>query len=142
MIQSGVYIIRCDANGMVYVGSARYMTKRIREHFLQLEKGIHRNRHLQRIFNEHGEDSFKTEVVLYCDPDMCEYYQKSLIRKLQPAFNIVHMGDRREKERQMDRAVKKFCKELARWGHNVARLQKMTRTAQKWAKKHQKPVKS
>jgi|GEM_PF-2831094 group I intron endonuclease len=95
MDKCGVYVIRCEPTGSRYVGYSVHVVKRIREHFYRLEKGVHRNRRLKNAYDEYGKDSFRSEVLLYCDPTNVELYGKQLIGKLHPEFNIVHNGHKR-----------------------------------------------
>ena len=74
------------------MGASVNIVKRIREHFYRLEKGVHHNRRLQLAYNKYGKNSFRSEIVLYCDPINLEVYGKKLIKKYQPEFNIVNSG--------------------------------------------------
>jgi len=113
MNQCGVYLIRCEPTGIIYVGASVHDVKRIREHFYRLEKGVHRNRHLQSAYNEYGKDSFSSKVLLYCDPINLEMYEKQIIRKLQPEFNIVHTRlIKRAKAKLFKATLKRSMKDL------------------------------
>ena len=109
MNQSGVYVIRCEPTGEVYVGSSVNVVKRVREHFYRLEKGVHRNPRLQSAYKEYGKDSFCSKVVLFCDPTNLELYGKQIIEKLKPEFNIVNTE---HTKRAMHRSLRSVLKEL------------------------------
>lgn len=51
----GVYALRCDANGKMYIGSSTNMDRRIHEHMAALRFGRHPNPDMQADFNKYGE---------------------------------------------------------------------------------------
>jgi len=114
MNRCGVYEIRCEPTGKVYVGASVHVVKRIREHFYRLEKGVHRNRRLRAAYNEFGKESFSTKVLLYCDPANLEQYEKQMIEKLKPEFNIVHTEHTKGAFHRSFRALLKENDRLAR----------------------------
>lgn len=59
----GIYAIRHTASGKVYVGSTKNLTRRQKEHFRLLERGCHRNPHLQGAYQKHGSAAFVWEVL-------------------------------------------------------------------------------
>lgn len=59
----GVYVIRCTANGRVYVGSSSNVEVRRRRHVKDLRQGKHQNSHLQRAWDKYGDRAFTFEVV-------------------------------------------------------------------------------
>jgi group I intron endonuclease len=66
--RAGTYLIRCKANGKVYVGSSRVSVgARKARHFQLLRRGLHFARGLQQDFNTHGADQFEFEVVSLID---------------------------------------------------------------------------
>lgn len=68
--QTGVYSIRCTANGKVYVGSAAAsFKKRWDEHVRDLRNNRHHARRLQRAWNKYGEPSFLFEIVERTEPE-------------------------------------------------------------------------
>jgi group I intron endonuclease len=129
MNHCGVYLIRCEPTGSKYVGASVNVVKRIREHFYRLEKGGHRNRHLQSAYNEYGKDSFSSEVLLYCDPSNLEMYGKKLITKLQPEFNIVNTG---RTLGAMNRLCRAASKDLLRQVAILKRLEKMLKRTHRY----------
>ena len=61
---NGVYLIRNNVNGFVYVGSTKKdFEVRWREHRMCLKGGYHQNKPLQDDWNRHGESNFSFEVL-------------------------------------------------------------------------------
>lgn len=65
---SGVYQIRCDKNGRIYIGSAVNMLARWSHHRRSLQRGVHKNQHLQQAWNKYGEGNFEFIVLEYVKP--------------------------------------------------------------------------
>ena len=72
-MNSGIYCITCSHNGAKYIGSAKNFSKRWKRHLLDLEKGIHCNITLQRVFNKHGVEDLNFSIIEELS------YRKSLI---------------------------------------------------------------
>jgi group I intron endonuclease len=65
---SGIYQIRCNQNGKIYVGSAADLCARWRAHRRDLCNGVHVNPHLQQAWNLYGEASFAFTVLEPVEP--------------------------------------------------------------------------
>jgi len=65
---SGIYQIRCNQNGKIYVGSATDLRARWRGHRRDLCNGAHVNPHLQQAWNLYGEASFAFTVLEHVEP--------------------------------------------------------------------------
>jgi group I intron endonuclease len=63
---TGIYKITNMTTGKFYIGSAMNVEKRWNEHRLELTKGNHRNRHLQKASNKYGASVFVFSVVQEC----------------------------------------------------------------------------
>ena len=74
---SGIYKIVNKVNGKYYVGSSIDVKKRWREHVSDLQRGNHKNRHLQRSWNKYGKDNF-TFVFVEQTLDILSAEQKYL----------------------------------------------------------------
>lgn len=59
----GIYGMRCEAIGRVYVGSSINLRARCRDHISRLRGGSHRNRFLQAAWSEFGEVSFVWSLI-------------------------------------------------------------------------------
>lgn len=64
---SGIYMIKCLSSGKFYVGSAKNIEGRWKQHKRQLRKSTHKNRYLQNAWAKHGEGAFSFEVVQHVD---------------------------------------------------------------------------
>lgn len=60
----GIYLIRNNDNGKVYIGSSITMRKRVRFHRWQLNRGEHSNSYLQASWYKYGESSFSYHVLV------------------------------------------------------------------------------
>lgn len=61
-VLSGIYVIRNQINGKVYVGSSKDIYTRWTRHRHDLKRNIHCNVVLQRAWNKYGEDNFIFEI--------------------------------------------------------------------------------
>lgn len=62
----GVYRIVNLINNYSYVGASQDVHKRLYEHKIFLNKNNHRNKHLQKDWNDCGEENFKFEILEVC----------------------------------------------------------------------------
>jgi group I intron endonuclease len=97
-MNGGIYMIKCTANGKVYIGSAVCLSRRKNQHFRELRKGVHKNKHMQAAWLKHGEECFSFDILevverhLYLIPYEQSYmdYFKSYDRNI--GFNICHVA--------------------------------------------------
>jgi hypothetical protein len=80
----GIYQIRCRANGMRYVGQAKDIQKRWKQHKSQLNQGNHANKRLQADWKSYGEDAFELKVLERCP---------KLLLDFKEAYWIARNGD-------------------------------------------------
>ncbi len=59
----GVFAIRCDASGEVWVGSSRNLDALQNREWFALRSGLHRNKAMQAAWNAHGDASFRYEIL-------------------------------------------------------------------------------
>ena len=68
--KGGIYLIRCNTNGCIYVGQARCFIKRWLEHQGCLYKKKYGSSHLQNSYNKYGGDSFEFIIYEYLPKDL------------------------------------------------------------------------
>jgi group I intron endonuclease len=59
----GIYCIKNNSNGKVYIGSSEAVHKRLGLHRARLYANTHTNQHLQRAFNKYGEAGFTASIL-------------------------------------------------------------------------------
>jgi group I intron endonuclease len=89
----GIYQITCVTTGRFYIGSAKDLHNRHRQHFGDLQRGSHSNQKLQRAFNKYGIEAFTFTVLEYVlVPEMLTAREQFFFKKLNPfgpkGFNI------------------------------------------------------
>jgi group I intron endonuclease len=90
---TGVFQIKNTANGKIYLGSSLNLEGPLNGHKFMLKIGNHRNKGLQKDWNEYGEDKFVFEILevvkVKDDPDFnledeLTLVEQIWIEKLQP----------------------------------------------------------
>jgi hypothetical protein len=61
-----IYAIKNTVNGKIYVGSTENMTARFKKHKSSLKRGCHCNIHLQRAYDQYGEDCLDFIILATC----------------------------------------------------------------------------
>ncbi|MCY1389902.1 group I intron endonuclease [compost metagenome] len=96
-IVSGVYILRCENDERVYIGSSNNIRRRWQSHMGFLRRGNHSNSNLQDAFDRFGAESFSYDVMEECELfELREREQYHLDCKIQagdPVFNISEYTD-------------------------------------------------
>ena len=59
----GVFAIRCDASGEVWIASSPNLDAQQNREWFVLRSGLHRNKAMQAAWNAHGDASFRYEIV-------------------------------------------------------------------------------
>ncbi|RDI26106.1 hypothetical protein DFR41_103263 [Pseudacidovorax intermedius] len=59
----GIYALRCNAAGLLRVGSSRHLDGIFNRLRFELMRGAHRDRALQLAWNTHGAEAFRFEVI-------------------------------------------------------------------------------
>ena len=85
---SGIYCIENLINGNLYIGQSINLKNRKRQHFQELNKNSHRNKHLQSAYNKFGGDNIVFKILLCCEPDELTYYEQKLVDLWNPEYNI------------------------------------------------------
>jgi len=86
--KSGIYKITNTTNGKFYIGSAKQFNRRWNNHKSLLERNKHDNIHLQRAYNKDGADSFKFEVIEYCEIEKLLEREDYWYDLLKPNYNF------------------------------------------------------
>ena len=98
MINSGVYRIRNNVNGKVYIGSTINFKRRKVDHFKELRGNKHPNPKLQKAYNKYGEENIVFEIVEYVAPEKLlereQYYIDSL-NAVNEGYNIAPIAGNR-----------------------------------------------
>lgn len=91
-----IYKIINIKNGKIYIGQTKDYKRRFDEHTKLLSQNKHYNFHLQKSWNNYGEDSFKFEVIEYTeDYNEREKYWISYYQSTDSSrgYNIMEGGD-------------------------------------------------
>lgn len=83
--KSGVYCIAHAMSGKVYVGSAKDLRIRWRQHHAALQAGRHVNRHLQAAWHKYGAETFSFAVLAEVPPARLLVEEQRYIDMLQAA---------------------------------------------------------
>lgn len=65
----GIYIIRCESNSKVYVGSSKCIERRFKDHRYRLKKNVHDNEHLQNAYNLYGANRLQYTILEECSQE-------------------------------------------------------------------------
>lgn len=80
--ETGIYIIRCQINNFIYIGSAsgiKGFRKRATYHRWTLNHGKHHSPTLQNHFNKYGIDAFTFEIALICPSEKCLDFEQAFL---------------------------------------------------------------
>ena len=83
----GIYKIINLITNDFYLGQSINLEQRKRQHWSKLKRNIHTNKHLQNSWNKHGEENFKFEILVYCEPFELTRYEQELVNKWKPKYN-------------------------------------------------------
>lgn len=89
----GIYQIKNLRNGRIFIGSAKNLQGKLNSHKFQLKNGLHRNKEMQKEYDEVGEEGFSFKILDSLKPkeDLNYDYTEELklleemwLEKLQP----------------------------------------------------------
>ncbi len=108
---SGIYELRNIVSGKFYIGSATTVYKRFYRHRAELRARTHRNAHLQRSFDKHGDRAFVGRILELCPRD--ELLEKEQVhvtahRDDPSCYNIVRSAIRRPGDTFSDETKEKM----------------------------------
>ena len=106
----GIYCIKNNINGKVYVGSSINIYKRLLRHLNDLRHNIHINGHLQKSFLNYGEHSFYICILDYCTEEdiiFKEQFYMDLLNStdINFGYNIVLRADHTLKSEETKRKI-------------------------------------
>jgi len=84
---SGIYTI-ASPSGKRYVGSAVHFGRRWSIHRVQLRKGTHHSKALQRAFNKYGESGLVFRKLFICSKEDLLFYEQRTFDVLKPEYNM------------------------------------------------------
>lgn len=84
---AGIYEIVQIGTDRRYVGSAKDLAQRWRQHLAHLERGKHHSVALQRAWNKHGPEAFGFRTLIRCDRRHLVFYEQRAIDVLRPKLN-------------------------------------------------------
>lgn len=109
-MDSGIYRLTYRT-GETYVGKSIHLQTRWKQHFDKLSKGK-AAKNMQDAYYASNHHYPKTEVLLYCHPDMLDYYEGYFINYLKPGLNTSIPSElpERSKEVLIEHANQGFAK--------------------------------
>lgn len=78
----GIYGIRNRIDNKLYVGQSININNRFIRHRYQLNKGVHKNIHLQRAWNKYGSDVFEFKLLIECDVENLDIMEEKTANKI------------------------------------------------------------
>lgn len=140
----GIYAIINIINGKIYIGQSVNIYARWNSHKSELNHNKHGNIHLQNAWNKYGPHAFLFSVVLECDKNSLDYYEKAMIVKLKETGKILYNrtdgGDSRKKYTQQERlkeSLSRLGEQNPFYGkHHSDESKKRISTAQQGEKNH------
>lgn len=95
-MKSGIYKILNNLNGNFYIGSAKNLHKRKREHFNRLYNNTHPNIILQRAYNRYLVNNFEFIILENCNENILIEREQYYIDNLNPKYNICRIANSRK----------------------------------------------
>ena len=80
----GIYIIRCLANGKIYVGQAENIKIKVENYLKAIRSGNISTKHMKGVREDvlkYGEDSFVIEVICFCGSENLNFLERYFIKK-------------------------------------------------------------
>jgi hypothetical protein len=79
-VPKGIFAIRCRTTGAVWVDSSPNLDAARNGAWFQLRGGLHRDKRLQKEWNECGEEAFQFEVLETLDEDLPAIRVQDILR--------------------------------------------------------------
>lgn len=80
-VESGIYAVRCEASGEVWVGSSPDLSKIQNRLWFTLRQGTNTHRSLQSAWNAHGAEAFSFETVERLDTEEIGYIHARVLKE-------------------------------------------------------------
>ncbi|ATC24984.1 GIY-YIG nuclease family protein [Caulobacter vibrioides] len=93
-VESGVYAIRCETTGEVWVGATPDLSTRQNGIWFSLRLGSHREPSLQAAWNAHGADAFAFEAIEGIDVEGLDAFGRASRLKDRRGYWIGALGAR------------------------------------------------
>ena len=139
---SGIYRIYNTVNGKSYVGQSQNIECRWKEHKRTLRTNKAKNLHLQRSWNQYGEDSFVFEVLEFCDIAMLnerEQFWIAYFDSFHSGYNM-NAGGGGNRGYQWSEESRRRASEAAKIVHSTPENKKaMSERTSKWLATHDNP---
>lgn len=117
-MKSGIYKIINKINNKIYIGSAKNIKQRLKNHKTCLINNKHCNEYLQLSFNKYGNDCFIFEIIEYCEIEKLVEREQYYIDTLNPEYNICRVAYSRLGTKHSEETKKKIG--LKSFGRNEA----------------------
>lgn len=127
----GVYQIKNNINGKIYIGSTiSGFKKRIREHLYELSKGTHHSNHLQKAFNKYKSESFEISILEICTRENIVEREQHYIDLYKPyerknGYNILQRAYNSEGYRHTEETITLISEMSKRKGAHPNSIQAM-----------------
>lgn len=119
----GVYQITNTANGKRYIGSSYNITKRWINHRLELDTGIHHNRHLQNAWDKYDKSVWQWSILEKCEKENLIIREQSYLPPEKTYRALKKNGFYNESPIAGTRAGKKESEEVRRKKSERAKIQ-------------------
>jgi len=93
-MKSGIYKIENALTHDFYIGCSIFISKRWLNHKSELRRNAHSNKRLQSSWNNYDENTFMFTTILFCEESELLYYERALIKRLCPSYNIAYPASR------------------------------------------------
>ena len=87
--KSGIYEILNTVNGKRYIGQASNFAERWKRHRMQLARGEHHSKYLQRAWDKQNGEGFQFRIILLCarDRSVLRLYEQCVLDAYAPEYN-------------------------------------------------------
>ena len=109
----GIYCIKNNKSGKIYVGSSINLYYRIKDHKVRLLENKHSNDHLQKSFNNSGIEYFTIKILKFTilpEKNILEKYEQYYIDLLNPEYNILKEAYKNSSYKHTPEVIEKIRK--------------------------------